>query len=113
MEQQVAEYLASGRTGRVRGARQANANDEIVASERGAPMASRPRSGDAAARETPPPTAAPRASARQEYEEFERLLQMREERLPRPGEPRPPRDTKRSVDAKRLSNLQPRDRRDR
>ena len=47
------------------------------------------------------------SSASEHYAEFERLLAQRDEREPKPGQPKPERDTKRSVDARRLNNLGP------
>ena len=137
MERKVSDYLASGGGGGIGGgkskskrrARTVNANDDLVASERGglAPLIGElppgvsareyelrsarrvaaaglvPDDWEAAMERPPPP------SAKMQYDEFEALLAQREERPHKSGrlagEPRPERDTKRRVDARRLSNL--------
>ena len=135
MEQKVSQYLASGSelgggSGRRsrRRSRQANANDDLVASERAsdglldvgglAPGVSAREAELRSARriaaagllgdgDDAPPS--PPLSAKVQYDEFEALLAQREERPHKvgrlAGEPRQERDTKRRVDARRLSNL--------
>jgi hypothetical protein len=135
MEQKISQYLASGSelgggSGRRsrRRSRQANANDDLVASERAsdglldvgglAPGVSAREAELRSARriaaagllgdgDDAPPS--PPLSAKVQYDEFEALLAQREERPHKvgrlAGEPRQERDTKRRVDARRLSNL--------
>jgi len=116
----VQAYLASGTS--MRGARPANRNDELASAERRrgarAPREAERRSASrglqvAAWSEAdyddlhdPDYGGERRARAKHEYDEFEKLLSMREERAPRAGEPRPEKDTKKAMDARRLKNLQ-------
>jgi hypothetical protein len=109
------QYLESGvgRGGRKnRRARTVNANDDLVTSERGGSSSAGGAYDAASARrvaragadgneEVPTPL-----SARQQYDEFEKLLSQRDDRrVPRPGDTKPERDTKRTLDSRRLRNL--------
>ena len=97
----------------MKGSKHVNLNDDIAASERrGGPSAVRiPRVRDrdfAAEVDTEVDGAGPlSARSKQQYAEFEALLAQREDRWPSPAEPKPSRDTKRSVGAQTLKNLQP------
>ena len=134
MDRRVSEYLASGsemggggRKSRRR-ARQVNANDDLVESERSgrgggvegyAPGISAREDELRSARRIAAAGissdgggeggAAPPPSAKVQYDEFEKLLAQREERPHKAGriagEPQPAKDTKQRVDARRLHNL--------
>jgi hypothetical protein len=115
LDRRVAEYLSLRQT--LRGTRRANANDELLAAERGEQGGSYPGDRDAEPLEqrleggigergdSGEPTGASEGVA-QAYDEFERLLAQRDEWTPPEGEPRPERDTKRAVDPRWLANQQ-------
>jgi len=105
MSREVTEYLTPGGKRSLRAMRFANANDEIVRAERGGVPAGEilgnaepgiQVAGFQDAEEQP-------LSAEEQYEEFERLLEIRE-RPPADGE-LPPKDTKRAVDVRHLKNM--------
>jgi hypothetical protein len=117
LDQKVAAYLASGGSGKMRGARPVNANDEILSAELGGlPVSTRDAERRAAARgmmvaawsDADEASYEPAPSEQRAYDEFEKLLAQREDRVPR-GDPngKPERDTKKAVDARRLTNMQP------
>ena len=91
-----------------------NANDEIVSAELGGlPVSTRDAERRAAARGMMVAAWSdaiyePAPSEQRAYDEFEKLLAQREDRVPR-GDPngKPERDTKKAVDARRLTNMQP------
>ena len=125
LDSKVSDYLALGLTSAAAPARPkaANANDELLSSERGgvrqqrrgqtmAPEQQR-GGGDgrrkAAAEGLPPPRVGVRRAAdeQQAYAEFETLLtDYSEGRAPRPDLPQPARDTKKAIDFTRLRNMQ-------
>ena len=123
MDRKVADYLASGgrlghggRTSRGsrRQTRTVNANDDLVVTELGGRSTTAREYDAKSARRVARAAAdgedfdiAPPPSAKQQYQEFEKLLAQRDDtaRATRPGEPKPERDTKRAVDRRRLRNL--------
>ena len=111
-----------------RRARQVNANDDLVESERSGRAGVEGYAPGISAREDELRSArriaaagiadgggeggagpAPTPSAKVQYDEFEKLLAQRDERPHKSGriagEPRPDKDTKQRVDARRLHNL--------
>ena len=116
MDRKVADYLASGgqfKKGRRSRGREVNANDDLVISEKGGRAPLGPREYDLAsgrrvaragaysdADEAVPSSEA----AKQQYKEFEKLLEERQAQ-PSAANPKPDKDTKRSVNARRLRNL--------
>ena len=115
MDRKVAEYLASGDggMGRSRVRRPVNPNDDIARSERGGRAAptgtydanAARRVARAATSEEDYSQPLSKSSAKEQYSEFDKLLAQREEPWPSPSDPKPDRDTKRAVDARRLRNL--------
>ena len=111
LDRKVEEYLQSGR--RMKGSKHVNLNDDLAASERrGGHMERRAASRVRDTGLSPEVDAEAEAEglstrSKQQYAEFEALLAQREDRWPSPAEPKPPRDTKRSVGAQTLKNLQP------
>ena len=125
LDSKVSDYLALGLTSAAAPPRPkaANANDELLSSERGG-VRQQPRGqtmppeqqrggGDgrrkAAAEGLPPPRVGVRRAAdeQQAYAEFETLLtDYSEGRAPRPDLPQPARDTKKAIDFTRLRNMQ-------
>jgi hypothetical protein len=109
LESKVAQYLASGQreAPKAKAARRVNANDEIVGVERGEPASPSALFDPASAARAPASGGGDvevEPSAAEMYNEFEAMLATVDPR-PRDGEPKPPRDTKKSVDFRRLRNL--------
>ncbi|KAL1511332.1 hypothetical protein AB1Y20_006137 [Prymnesium parvum] len=106
LDRKVEEYLQSGR--RMRGSKHVNLNDDLVVAEREGlpPKRVLPTANLKAEMDTEARGGALSARNKQQYAEFEELLAQRADRRPTPSEPKPPRDTKRSVGTRTLRNLQ-------
>lgn len=106
LDRQVQEYLMSGR--KMKGSKHVNLNDDIAAFERGGGSAERVRKPRSQLLAEVDVESMGRGgmSSKTDYAQFEELLAQREERKPSASDPKPARDTKRSLGVRTLRNMQ-------